>query len=75
MAEKARKQLKIEDLPQAEKELGIEEAEATKGGILPYIEQDNIFKSARVSDIKDGTSNTLSPGGMQVAMGDGSVRS
>lgn len=67
MAEKTRTKLKIEDLPQAEKELTLDEAEATRGGLLPYMEQDNIFKSTATTNIKDGTSNTI-------MMGDGSVR-
>jgi prepilin-type processing-associated H-X9-DG protein len=67
-----RKELKIEDLPAAPQELTPEQAEQAEGGIFPYVEQDNLKSST--SGITDGTSNTRHPGGVNVLMGDGSVR-
>jgi hypothetical protein len=46
----------IKDLPRGKKELSKGEQKNVKGGLLPYIEQDNIYKT---KSVKDGTSNTL----------------
>jgi hypothetical protein len=47
---------KIEDLPVSETELTSEQAENVQGGLLPYIEQDNLVRSTQTTD---GTSNTI----------------
>lgn len=64
MSQQTRPTMKIEDLPAPEKELTPEEAAATTGGALPYLDQSN---PQHTSQITDGTSNTL-------AFADGSVR-
>jgi hypothetical protein len=43
------------DLPKKAKSLTKAEATDVKGGLLPYVEQQNIYRS---SSISDGTSNT-----------------
>ena len=52
----SKRRTQIQDLPKREKKLSKEEQKKVKGGLLPYIEQDNLYKS---KSIKDGTSNTL----------------
>ena len=44
------------DLPAPGNELSQKQMKKVKGGILPFIEQDNLYK--HVTSIKDGTSNT-----------------
>ena len=51
-----KRRTQVKDLPKQEKELTKEEEEKVKGGILPYVEQDNLRS---VTKISDGTSNTI----------------
>ena len=51
-----KRRTQTKDLPKRKKELSKEEQQRVKGGLLPYIEQDNIYNTR---NIKDGTSNTL----------------
>ena len=53
---KRKRRTQVKDLPKQEKELTKEEEEKVKGGILPYVEQDNLRS---VTKISDGTSNTI----------------
>lgn len=50
-----KRRTQVKNLKKSEEELTPAEAKKVKGGLLPYIEQDNI----RSKSIKDGTSNTL----------------
>jgi hypothetical protein len=51
-----KRRVKIEDTPKQMKKLSKDDQKKVRGGILPYIEQDNLH---RVANISDGTSNTL----------------
>ena len=57
----------VQDIPSEAKELNSKERKKIKGGLLPYIEQDNLRKSTSsitdgTSNITDGTSNTIMKG-------------
>ena len=56
-AKTAKRRVKVEGKAKKLKTLTKSDQKKVRGGLLPYIEQDNIFKS---TNIKDGTSNTLS---------------
>ena len=47
---------RVQNLPKDAHELSGKEKKKVKGGLLPYVEQDNVRKS---SNIQDGTSNTI----------------
>lgn len=51
-----RKGVKLRSLPKTESKLSGKEMKRVKGGLLPYIEQDNVRGS---TNIQDGTSNTI----------------
>ena len=55
-AKSTKRRTQTKELSKQEKELSPEEQKKVKGGLLPYIEQDNLYKN---KSIKDGTSNTL----------------
>ena len=52
----AKKRVKMQTLTKAESKLSRREMSKVKGGLLPYVEQDNLRGS---SNITDGTSNTI----------------
>ena len=51
-----KRRTKVQDIPKKTKALTGKEQKKIKGGLLPYIEQDNLYKSR---SIQDGTSNTM----------------
>jgi hypothetical protein len=51
-----KRNIKVQELPKKAKTLTRKEQQKIKGGLLPYIEQDNVIKP---TNIKDGTSNTI----------------
>jgi hypothetical protein len=51
-----KRRTQTKDLSKQKKDLSKEEQKKVKGGILPYMEQDNLYKN---KTIKDGASNTL----------------
>jgi len=54
-----KRRTKVQDIQKKSKELSGKEQKKIKGGILPYIEQDNLYKSKSIQDIQDGMSNTI----------------
>lgn len=46
----------VQDIPKEPKDLSGKEQKKVKGGMLPYIEQDNLRKP---TNIPDGTSNPI----------------
>lgn len=52
-----KRRTKVQDIPRNTKALTGKEQKKIKGGLLPYIEQDNLRKPT--SSITDGTSNTI----------------
>jgi hypothetical protein len=53
----ANKRVKVRTLAKTESKLSKKEMTRVKGGLLPYLEQDNIRDGT--SNIQDGTSNTI----------------
>lgn len=53
-----KRRTRVQDIPKKAKELSGKEQKKIKGGLLPYIEQDNLRK---FTNIQDGTSNTIIP--------------
>jgi hypothetical protein len=53
-SKKTKTRTQSKDLPKNAKSLTKAEAKNVKGGLLPYVEQDNIYRSPSISD---GTSN------------------
>jgi len=51
-----KRNIKVQDLPKKAKTLTRKEQKKIKGGLLPYVEQENVIKP---TSIKDGTSNTI----------------
>lgn len=51
----AKPRTQVKDLPRKKRELTKEQRQKVKGGLLPYIEQDNL----KSTNITDGTSNTI----------------
>jgi hypothetical protein len=51
-----KRRVKVQEIPKQTKALTGKEQKKIKGGLLPYIEQDNLIKP---TNIKDGTSNTI----------------
>lgn len=55
-----KRRVKVEDTPKRMKKLTKDDQKKVRGGILPYIEQDNLYKLSNIkSNIKDGTSNAI----------------
>jgi hypothetical protein len=57
-AKTAKRRVKVEGTVKKLKTLTESDQKKVRGGLLPYIEQDNIFKSTS-TNIQDGTSNTF----------------
>jgi hypothetical protein len=55
-AKETKRRTQVKDLKKSEEELTPAQSKKVKGGLLPYVEQENVYKS---TSIKDGTSNTL----------------
>ena len=55
-AKTAKRRVTVEEKPKQMKRLTKADQKKVRGGILPYIEQDNLYKT---HNIQDGTSNTL----------------
>jgi hypothetical protein len=51
-----KRRTKVKDLPKREKVLTKEDQKKVRGGLLPYIEQDNLRQK---TNITDGSSNTV----------------
>ncbi len=51
-----KRRTKVQDIAKKAKTLTGKDQKKIKGGLLPYIEQDNVYRSP---NIKDGTSTTV----------------
>jgi len=51
-----KRRVKVQEVPKQTKALTGKEQKKIKGGLLPYIEQDNLKKP---TNVKDGSSNTI----------------